>query len=338
MPGLDPGIHLTKGFALKLDCRVKPGNDERKMPSRLFMSSGDLIADRRYDFARDLQLRGDLVCAADVMAQAAERAPGFASAWFALGELCELLNQNNDAIDAYRRAIAADPEDPHGASLRLMRLGAVELSQMPKAYVRSLFDQYAPKFDASLVNDLAYCGPELLLKAVLAACHASSRSVNFKRVIDLGCGTGLAARAFAEKIDSIIGIDLSPGMIEKARATGLYDRLDVADMLDGLAKEADACADLVIAADAIVYVQDLVPVLREAARVLKPQGLIGFTLETHAGAGVIIGGGLRYAHSEAYVRAVLMQAGLNRPCIEPVSTRNDGGVPVPGLVVTAVRG
>ena len=307
------------------------------MPFLLFMSSGDLLADRRYDFARDLQLRGDLAGAADLMAQAVELAPAFASGWFALGEMRQELNQNNTAIEAYRKAIAADPEDPHGASLRLMRLGAVELSEMPKAYVRSLFDQYAPKFDTALVNDLAYRGPEVLLNAVLAARHADRRPAFFKRAIDLGCGTGLAARAFVSNIDSVIGIDLSPGMIAKADATGLYARLEVADMLEGLAKEADASADLVIAADAMVYLQDLVPVLREAARVLKPQGLIGFTVETHAGTGVIIGGGLRYAHAEMYVRDALMKAGLTAPRIDTVSTRTDRGEPVPGLVVTAVR-
>ncbi len=307
------------------------------MPNRLFMSSGDLLADRRYDFARDLQLRGDLAGAADVMAQAVELAPAFASGWFALGEMQQELNQNNAAIEAFRKAVAADPEDIHGASVRLMRLGAIELSEMPKAYVRSLFDQYAPKFDAALVGDLAYRGPQVLLKAVLAACHADRRPALFKRAIDLGCGTGLAARAFASNADSIIGIDLSPGMIAQAEATGLYARLEVADMLEGLAKEADASVDLVIAADAMVYLGDLVPLLREAARVLKPQGLAGFTVETHTGAGVIIGGGLRYAHSEIYVRDALMQAGLSQPRIECVSTRNDAGVPVPGLVVTAVR-
>jgi len=307
------------------------------MPFRLFMSSGDLLADRRYDFARDLQLRGDLAGAADLMAQAAELAPLFASAWFALGEMQEELNQNNAAIESYRKAIAADPQDSHGASLRLMRLGALQLSEMPREYVRSLFDQYAPKFDAALVGNLGYRGPDVLFKAVLAARVAEKRPAFFRRAIDLGCGTGLAARAFAANADSITGIDLSPGMIAKAQATALYDHLEVADMLDGLARETAASADLIIAADAMVYVRDLAPVLREVARVLVPQGLLGFTVETHPGAGVIIGEGLRYAHSETYVRDALMQTGLIQPRIDAVSTRTDGGVPVPGLVVTAVR-
>ena len=126
------------------------------MSARLFLSSGDLIADRRFDFARDLQLRGDLVAAADLMEQAVELAPNFASAWFALGELRQELNLHDAAIAAYRRACAADPDDRHGARLRLIRLGAEPLAEMSPEYVRALFDQYAPKFDTALRGDLNY--------------------------------------------------------------------------------------------------------------------------------------------------------------------------------------
>lgn len=305
------------------------------MPAFLFLSSGNLIADRRYDFGRDLQLRGDLSGAADLMAQAAELEPGFASAWFALGDLREQMGQRDEAVTAYLRARDADPDDRHGAKLRLMRLGIEDLSAMPPGYVRALFDQYAPRFDKTLVQDLDYCGPQVLLKAVLAARHAAKLSAYFKRVVDLGCGTGLAAREFASVVDEFIGIDLSPGMIERARARGLYARLDVTDMLQGLQAEDEASADLVIAADAFVYVPELDPLLREAARVLKPQGLLAFTVETHPGQGVILGQGLRYAHSAHYLRSTIAASGLNLCAITEASTRTEAGEPVPGFVVTA---
>src|SRR3979411_639702 len=94
------------------------------MPARLFLSSGDMIADRRFDFARDLQLKGDLAAAADLLLQAIALAPGFASAWFTLGDIRERLGEREQAIAAFRKAQAADPDDRHGASLRLMLLGA----------------------------------------------------------------------------------------------------------------------------------------------------------------------------------------------------------------------
>jgi predicted TPR repeat methyltransferase len=307
------------------------------MPARLFLSSGDMIADRRFDFARDLQLKGDLVAAADLLQQAADLAPGFASAWFTLGEVREQLDEREAAIAAFRTALIADPADRHGAGLRLMLLGAEPLSGMPPAYVRALFDQYAPRFETALVDDLGYRGPSLLFKAVLSVRAAIRKPAFFKRAVDLGCGTGLAATAFAAHVDELTGIDLSPRMIERARATGLYASLEVAEMVEGLRARPDASAELVLAADAMVYLSDLEPVLREAKRVLAAGGLLAFTAETHGGDGVILGEGLRYAHGAGYVREVIEAAGLFLSRLENLSTRNENNTPVPGLVVVATK-
>jgi len=208
---------------------------------------------------------------------------------------------------------------------------------MPPAYLRALFDQYAPKFESALVDDLDYRGPALLFKAVLAARHAVRKPAFFKRAIDLGCGTGLAATAFAKEVDHFTGIDLSPRMIEKARSTGLYAELEVADMLEGLRGKPDASANLVLAADAMVYVADLAPVLREATRVLASGGLLAFTAETHGGDGVTLGEGLRYAHGAGYVRASIADAGLTLSQLDELSARNEDNVAVPGLVVVATK-
>jgi predicted TPR repeat methyltransferase len=288
------------------------------MPVRLFLSSGDLVADRRFDFARDLQLKGDPVAAADLLSQATVLAPGFASAWFTLGQIREQLGERDAAIAAFRKAQDADPEDRHGASLRLMLLGAQELSAMPPAYVRALFDQYAPKFETALVDDLGYRGPALLFKAVLAARLAVRKPAFFKRAIDLG-------------------IDLSPRMTERARSTGLYAELEVADMLDGLRRKPDASANLILAADAMVYLSDILPVLHEAKRVLVSGGVLAFTAETHGGDGVVLGEGLRYAHGAGYVRQAVKCAGLTLSRCEELSARNEDNVPVPGLVVVATK-
>src|SRR5258708_17772640 len=192
------------------------------MPARLFLSSGDLVADRRFEFARDLQLKGDLSAAADLLLQAIELAPGFASAWFTLGQIREQLGEREAAVAAFRTALDADPGDRHGANLHLMLLGAEELSAMPRAYVRALFDQYAPRFETALVDDLDYRGPALLFKAVLAARHAVRKPAFFKRAIDLGCGTGLAAPAFAREVDPFPGVNLSPPIFAKGPPPGPF--------------------------------------------------------------------------------------------------------------------
>jgi predicted TPR repeat methyltransferase len=307
------------------------------MPARLFFSSGDLLADRRFEFARDLQLKGDLPAAADLLEQAIELASNFTSAWFTLGEIREQLGRHEAAIAAFRRARETDPHDRHGAAVRLMRLGADQLGEMPKGYVQTLFDQYAPRFEAVLLGDLDYRAPQLLFKAVIAARVAAKKPAFFKRAIDLGCGTGLGADAFAREVDHFIGIDLSRGMIEQARATGLYAELEVADMAEGLRTKPDASANLLLAADAMCYVGDLAPVLIAAQRVLAPGGVFAFTLETHKGDGVVIGAGLRYAHAAEYVRGTVVAAGLAVAHLEQASPRNEDNEPVQGLVVVVAK-
>jgi predicted TPR repeat methyltransferase len=304
----------------------------------LFVSSGDLIADRRYKWALDQAARGDFVAATEILAQTVELAPGFASAWFALGAIRDRLGDRAGAIAAFEQARDADAEDYHGARLQLARLGAGEATPaMTAVYVRRLFDQHAPQFEKAVIERLGYRGPELLFDAVIAACRASGREQHFDRALDLGCGTGLAGRMFARHVDSLVGVDLSPKMIEVAHATGVYNHLHAADMNEFLAHEKNGSADLVLAADAFPYVADLALAVREIARVLEDGGLFAFTVERQDGDGVVLQPTLRYAHSEAHVRTALARAALSVVTLEPASTRTENGVPVPGLVVVAAK-
>ena len=105
----------------------------------LFVSSGDLVADRRYKWALDHAARGDFAGAADILAQTVELAPGFATAWFALGAIRDRLGERDAAIAAFDNARRLDPDDYHGARLQLARLGAGESAPaMTTTYVRRL--------------------------------------------------------------------------------------------------------------------------------------------------------------------------------------------------------
>jgi predicted TPR repeat methyltransferase len=306
---------------------------QRSITSR---SSGDLLADRRYDYAMFAKAEGDLPAAADLLAQALEIVPRWAPAWFALGEVEAAQERRPQAVAAFRAALAHDPADPFGAALALARLGEGDAATaMTPAYVAALFDQYAPRFDTALRDRLAYRGPEILDDAVARACAMRDSDFVFTRMLDLGCGTGLAAEIFAARVDVMDGVDLSARMVEIARRKGIYRHLGVGD-LEGFLKNQDAAsADLTVAADVFVYVADLAPIARETARVLKSGGLLAFTVETHPGQGVVLGSGLRYAHAERVVRDVLAVAGLDILLLEAVSTRNEADRPVPGLVVVA---
>jgi predicted TPR repeat methyltransferase len=304
--------------------------------ANLFVSSGDLLADRRFEFAHDLAARGDLAAAADLLAQTVALAPDFASAWFTLGDLQERLALPVEAERCFREALRSDVDDRHGAALRLARLGATGATGatgMPRAYVETLFDQYAERFDSALVDGLAYRGPALLR----AAIETAAPSRRFAALLDLGCGTGLAGEAFRDIADRLTGVDLSANMLAAARTKNIYAELVQADLQTFLVA-CEARFDLVVAADVFAYFADLAPVCRASAHVLAPNGLFAFSVETHAGDGVVLGEKLRYAHGAAHVRAALAAADLNVIGISPASTRNEAGAPVPGLVAVARRG
>jgi predicted TPR repeat methyltransferase len=307
-------------------------------PIPVLLSSGDLIADRRYAIGQSLLARGDLAGAADLFRQAAEAAPDFAAAWFALGEACAKLGERKQAVRAFETVRALDPADRLGASLHLIRLGALAPAAMPGGYVQMLFDHYASRFDVALAR-LDHRAPALLHAAVAATCGARGRPMHFACALDLGCGTGLGGVAFRPHADRLVGVDLSEKMIAQARARNLYDRLITADLAACLAGEAQAAAayDLVIAADVFGYLADLADVVDAAARVLAAEGLLAFTVETHAGDGVILSEALRYAHGRNHVRAIVARAGLNLVELSEASSRCEAGVPVPGLVAVAQR-
>jgi predicted TPR repeat methyltransferase len=301
----------------------------------LFVTSGDIAVDRRYRWALDYLARGDAAAAADILAQVVEAAPRFATGWFALATIREQAGDRDGAIAAFQAARDADRDDYHGARLHLARLGAAEVTPaMTATYVRRLFDQHAPDFDESLLQRLDYRGPQVLLEAVRSVV---GEPLKLGSVLDLGCGTGLGGAAFRPYCDWLVGVDLSPRMIDEARKKGLYDQLIVADLLDHLASESGAQHHLVLAVDVFVYCSDVAPIAAAAANVLAPSGLFAFSVETHDGAGVVLQPTLRYAHSADHVREAVAAAGLKLRSLERAGTRLEKGEPVSGLVVVAGR-
>ena len=304
------------------------------MPAQpLFVSSGDLVTDRRYRWALEYLKQGDPAAAAEVLAQVVEAAPGFATAWFALATIREQMSDRDGAIAAFKAARDADREDYHGALLHLSRLGAAESTPpMTATYVRRLFDQHAPDFEESLVDRLGYRGPAIVMHALAAV---NGNRLRFGSVLDLGCGTGLAGAAIRPFCDWLAGMDLSPAMIERARGKGIYDRLATGELSEYLAANAGAQHHLVLAADVFVYCGDLAPIAAGVAGVLAPGGQFAFTVETHDGPGIQLQPTLRYAHGTAHVRSAIERAGLQLVHLEPVPARREKNEWLPGVVAVA---
>ena len=203
--------------------------------------------------------------------------------------------------------------------------------------MRSLFDDYAPRFGTHLTQQLSYKAPDIIMAALRRVPREQQRPFRFGRVLDLGCGTGLMGEAVRTHAEHLGGCDLSPRMVEQARAKGIYDRLDVAGIEPFLGAEAAGSADLVLAADVFVYVGDLRAVFAASARALAPQGLFAFTAQSHDGDGVIVGDDRRYHHADTYLRETAAHCAFRVAVMEPAAARLERGEPVAGRVCVLER-
>jgi predicted TPR repeat methyltransferase len=306
-------------------------------PLTRFASSNDLVADRRYAYAKAALAEGDATAAADLMAQTIPLAPDWPPAHFLLGEALMALGRPAEAAAALRRARALDADDVLGAGIRLALLGAGDAepeTAMSPAYVRALFDDYADRFDDHLVETLHYRGPELIMAAL---GRLSRAPLAYGCVLDLGCGTGLMGAAIRPHAGWLGGCDLSPAMVAKAEQRGLYDDLAVADVVDHLRAAPAAGFDLLTAADVVTYMGDLGPLFAAAARVLAPSGLFALTGQA-AERGIVLGADCRYAHGEDHLHAAAQAAGLSVAHIASAAMRLDRGEPVPTHVLVLRKG
>ena len=289
----------------------------------------DLIAWRRYAYAKAAAEDGDFATAAEMFEQALEQAPDWPPAWFALAEAREKLGDVDGAADAFRKSLEADPSDVQGAAARLALLGEAEPPDaLPPAYVARLFDDYAPRFNAHLTERLGYRGPELIAEALDAVAPGR----RFAHALDLGCGAGLMGGPVRERVDRLTGIDLSPAMIAKARESGLYDALETGDALGFLARSPSPAFDLVLAADALCYFGDLKPLFAACRRALSSGGLLAFSLETFDGEGFRLQKTMRFAHAASYVEATARDAAFAPLMLRRASTRFEAGAEAPGLI------
>jgi len=158
-------------------------------------------------------------------------------------------------------------------------------------------------------------------------------------VLDAGCGTGLCGPLVAPYARRLVGVDLSEGMLVHAKEKNVYHALVKAELTDYLRDNSEAF-DLIVAADTLVYFGDLVGVLAAAARALRPNGLLVFTLEHAEGGEADVDYRLelhgRYSHAGVYVERVLAFAGL-QPEIAHAELRMESGAPVAGLVIRAAK-
>ena len=246
-----------------------------------------------------------------------------------------LAGEIEQAAQVYREWLADEPDNP----VIRHHLAACERSDAPEraadAYVETVFDGFADSFDAKLAS-LGYRAPQLVADALKAALPAPQRQLD---IADLGCGTGLCGPLVQGWARRLVGCDLSAGMLDKARARGLYDELHKAELVQFLV-ERPAAFDLLISADTLCYFGDLAAMLDAAWHSLRPGGTLTFTVEALPDGDTaphrLLPHG-RYAHARAHLESALPQAGLTLAELQRVVLRSEGARDVQGWLVVGMR-
>jgi len=207
----------------------------------------------------------------------------------------------------------------------------------PSLYVERLFDDYADRFETSLVEKLGYSVPGKLAALIAGTADISK---HFRLAVDLGCGTGLLGPEIRARVDRLEGYDLSNGMLAKAAEKHVYNHLGQADLslepdLSGVfdAEFEAGRADLITAADVLMYLGNLQGVMAIVRRLAADGAVFAFSVEdAEQPDGYVLRDSLRFAHSEAYVRQILAAHGFTVLDLVRSVIRMDGGKPVHGIL------
>ena len=329
---LRPG-HAGGHYKLANACKEqdKLAEAERHYLAALALDPRYAEAHNNYGTVQQLLQRGEAAQAS--YRRAIELKPGLAQPYLNLGRLLQQIGKAAEAQACYAQALHHVPEPEVFRHLLDAAQGA-STAQAPPAYVRTTFDSFAQQFDRHLVDTLDYRIPQLLDSAVRALAPPAQMEI-----LDLGCGTGLCGNCLRDLARRMVGVDLAAKMLEVARARGDYHELVHAEVGQYLASQADASFDLLVAADLLIYIGDIGPLMREAARVLRPAGLFAFSIEQPSQAcdSYRLEESGRYAQSLAYVSTLAREHGLSERSCGDVAIRKHGAQAMPGQLLVLAK-
>ncbi|AXE62428.1 tetratricopeptide repeat protein [Candidatus Thioglobus sp. NP1] len=240
--------------------------------------------------------KGQIPDALDLLEILIKNSPKDALLFNMIGGCYATLGEVDMSIQNYEKALALKPNYAIPQHM-INSLTGNTSKEPPKEYVKNLFDDYAQKFNDSLVEKLQYKLPFIIKEFIYKSNNSRS---NFKKVIDLGCGTGLAGHDLRQISDNLTGIDLSSNMIDKARELDVYDNLIVGDIVEQL-ELLEEKFDLFIALDVFIYIGEPTNFFTAVKKSCNENSLFIFSIEIQEDEGYSLLKSSRYAHSESYI-------------------------------------
>jgi predicted TPR repeat methyltransferase len=297
---------LPEGKASEVDRWIEEG-----LKAGLLTSGGDpgashrdLTAKELFDLAKRLR-RGGKTKMAFLCQQTTVKLSGDdPEAWCYLADLAHIIGLRDEARAAYEKYLTLDPDDAEVKHILVALRGEAPPPRAPDECIQQLYGRFASFFDSNL-GDLDYQGPERIRDLIQSVMGDRAGLA----ALELGCGSGLAGVQIKPRASRMVGVDLSPDMIDLARARNIYDQLEVAEITAWLQRSQERF-DLIVACDCLIYFGDLRQVALPAAKLLNAGGLFAFTLERGDRHPFHLTDSGRYAHHPDHVREVAAEAGL----------------------------
>ena len=229
------------------------------------------------------------------------------------------------------------PDDPivHHTACALRNDQKIEA--MDLGYVKKLFDGFASSFDV-ILGDLDYQVPYLIAEKL--RYNLKTKLFKKRRILDLGCGTGLCSAALKTYFpnEEYYGVDVSERMLDMAEKKHIYTALyadDIMSFLDANEQSFHAA----VAGDVLTYMGNLRPLFRRLTSALKINGLFCFSISKNLenNNDYLLTPSGRFVHSLGYVQRLLKYYGLKTISVDEAVLRHEGARNVEGFVILAQK-
>ena len=274
--------------------------------------------------------------AADALERCLEQGwnPQVSAVWHA--RLLCAMGREQAALVHLEKYLKKYPDDPvavhHVKSIR-----GETMDKVPEDYVREHFNAFSRTFD-DVLGSLNYRAPQLVGEQV-DSWRGDRTPAPY--VLDLGCGTGLCGPLIAKHCEKLVGVDLSPKMLQKAADLNAYHELYEDELVRFMEQLDEGSVGFAISADTLNYLGNLAPFMEQVARTLTPGGVLiatfeegddevpetGYRLQSHG----------RYCHARSYLDETIENAGLQVHTSREAILRREAGDDVSGLILTIER-
>jgi predicted TPR repeat methyltransferase len=283
-------------------------------------SHREMSADELNDLIKRLRGEGKIQTAFLCAKRITELTPGDSDAWYFQGDLAQRAGHRDEARIAYEKYLKLEPDDAEIPHLLIALSDGEPPPRCSNEYIMRIFRTFSQKYDSLMIEDLDYQAP-MHVQNLIASVLGEAKGL---KILDLGCETGLSGAGLKDRAAELVGVDLSPEIAEVARAQGIYDRLEIAEITEWLDRTKENF-DLIASCDSLIYFGDLHRVVSAAAKRLNPGGWFAFTIERSENHPFQLTDSGRYSHHRGHVREAATEAGLTVVRLEEGFLRSDAG-------------